>query len=58
MTPGSASNTVTVETADGLFETVEEYVVVIDENFVDEDTDLPGAEDTEADESDSEEGEE
>jgi len=58
VTPGSASNTVTVETADGLFETVEEYVVVIDENFVDEDTDLPGAEDTEADESDSEEGEE
>ena len=40
--PGSAQNTVTVEMADGGFETIEEYVVVIDENFVDEDADLPG----------------
>jgi small subunit ribosomal protein S4e len=40
--PGSAQNTVYVETADDSFETVEEYVVVIDENFVDEDADLPG----------------
>ncbi|MFC4437993.1 MULTISPECIES: 30S ribosomal protein S4e [Natrialbaceae] len=33
VTPGSGSNIVTVETEDGEFETVEEYVVVIDENF-------------------------
>ncbi|ELZ01761.1 30S ribosomal protein S4e [Natrialba asiatica] len=33
VTPGSGSNTVTVSTDDGAFETVEEYVVVIDENF-------------------------
>ncbi|MEY7849720.1 30S ribosomal protein S4e [Natrarchaeobius sp. A-rgal3] len=33
VTPGSGSNTITVSTADGGFETVEEYVVVIDENF-------------------------
>ncbi|MFC3477146.1 30S ribosomal protein S4e [Halobacterium litoreum] len=32
--PGSADNTVRVETEDGEFETVEDYVVVIDENFV------------------------
>ncbi|MFB6113402.1 MAG: 30S ribosomal protein S4e [Halodesulfurarchaeum sp.] len=37
VTPGSASNTVTVETDGGQFETIEEYVVVIDENFVEED---------------------
>ncbi|NIC00098.1 30S ribosomal protein S4e [Halobacterium sp. R2-5] len=40
--PGSADNTVTVEGADGGFETVEEYVVVIDENFVEDDAELPG----------------
>ncbi|WP_257298625.1 30S ribosomal protein S4e [Haloarchaeobius sp. FL176] len=34
VTPGSGSNTVTVTQDDGQFETVEEYVVVIDENFV------------------------
>ncbi|MFC4249462.1 30S ribosomal protein S4e [Natribaculum luteum] len=34
VTLGSGSNTVTVETDDGEFETIEEYVVVIDENFV------------------------
>ncbi|ELY57551.1 30S ribosomal protein S4e [Natronolimnohabitans innermongolicus] len=33
VTPGSGSNTVGVDTEDGGFETVEEYVVVIDENF-------------------------
>jgi small subunit ribosomal protein S4e len=32
--PGSADNTVRVETDEDAFETVEEYVVVIDENFV------------------------
>ena len=35
--PGSADNTVRVDTDDGGFETVEDYVVVIDENFVEED---------------------
>jgi small subunit ribosomal protein S4e len=33
VTPGSGSNNVVVGTDDGTFETVEEYVVVIDENF-------------------------
>jgi small subunit ribosomal protein S4e len=33
VTHGSGSNTVTVEQDDGSYETVEEYVVVIDENF-------------------------
>ncbi|PSP55077.1 30S ribosomal protein S4e [Halobacteriales archaeon QS_1_67_19] len=37
VTPGSGSNNVTVETDDGSFETVEEYVVVIDENFTGDD---------------------
>ncbi|RDI72450.1 30S ribosomal protein S4e [Halopelagius longus] len=35
VTPGSGDNAVTVETEDGEFETVEQYVVVIDENFTD-----------------------
>jgi small subunit ribosomal protein S4e len=33
VTLGSGSNTVTIDAEDGGFETVEEYVVVIDENF-------------------------
>ncbi|SFG50247.1 small subunit ribosomal protein S4e [Halopelagius inordinatus] len=33
VTPGSGDNAVAVETEDGAFETVEQYVVVIDENF-------------------------
>ena len=33
VTPGSGPNTVTVETDDGGFETVSQYVVVIDEKF-------------------------
>jgi small subunit ribosomal protein S4e len=37
VTPGSGSNSVTVATDDGTFETVEEYVVVIDENFTGDD---------------------
>ena len=37
ITPGSGSNTVGVSTDDGGFETVEEYVVVIDENFTGDD---------------------
>ena len=36
VTPGSGSNAVAVETDDGAFETIEEYVVVIDENFTDD----------------------
>jgi small subunit ribosomal protein S4e len=39
VTPGSGSNSVAVDTGDGAFETIEEYVVVIDENFVDGDDD-------------------
>ncbi|WP_049927306.1 30S ribosomal protein S4e [Halopiger goleimassiliensis] len=38
VTPGSGSNTVGVSTDDGGFETVEEYVVVIDENFTGDDS--------------------
>jgi len=34
VTPGSANNTIAVETDDDFFETIEDYVVVIDENFV------------------------
>ena len=37
VTPGSGSNTVAVTTEDSEFETVEEYVVVIDENFTEGD---------------------
>ncbi|QCS41657.1 30S ribosomal protein S4e [Natrinema versiforme] len=37
VTPGSGSNSVGVSTDDGGFETVEEYVVVIDENFTGDD---------------------
>jgi len=37
VTPGSGSNNVSVDTDDGSFETVEEYVVVIDENFTGDD---------------------
>lgn len=37
--PGSSSNTVSVTTDDGTFETIESYVVVIDENFVTSDGD-------------------
>ncbi|ELZ03291.1 30S ribosomal protein S4e [Natrialba aegyptia] len=44
VTPGSGSNTVTVSTDDGAFETVEEYVVVIDENFTGEDSDAESEE--------------
>ena len=38
ITPGSGPNTVGVDTDDGGFETIQEYVVVIDENFTDEDS--------------------
>jgi small subunit ribosomal protein S4e len=36
VTPGSAKNNVLIEGDDARFETVEEYVVVIDENFTDD----------------------
>ncbi|WP_436935277.1 30S ribosomal protein S4e [Halovenus marina] len=51
VTPGSSANNVLVSQAsnDGGFETVEEYVVVIDENFTDDDSDADTAEDTESD---------
>ncbi|PSQ11067.1 30S ribosomal protein S4e [Halobacteriales archaeon QS_5_70_15] len=49
VTPGSSPNNVRVEGDDGRFETVEGYVVVIDENFV-EDEPVPGeGTETEAD---------
>ncbi|AZH26264.1 30S ribosomal protein S4e [Haloplanus aerogenes] len=37
VTPGSGDNVVTVSQDDGAFETIEEYVVVIDENFTESD---------------------
>ncbi len=40
VTPGSSANNVLIEDGDDRFETVEEYVVVIDENFTDDDTDV------------------
>ena len=55
VTPGSASNTVTVETDEGTFETIEEYVVVIDENFVeDEPTETASTDEQAATEEDEE----
>ncbi|WP_135535866.1 MULTISPECIES: 30S ribosomal protein S4e [Halostella] len=44
VTPGSGSNNVVVEMDDGSFETIEEYVVVIDENFTGDDSDGGDAE--------------
>ena len=44
VTPGSGSNNVVVDQDDGSFETVEEYVVVIDENFTGGDEDGGDAE--------------
>jgi small subunit ribosomal protein S4e len=37
VTPSSGNNAVTVESDEGSFETIEEYVVVIDENFTEDD---------------------
>ncbi|MFC6875241.1 30S ribosomal protein S4e [Halobellus marinus] len=56
VTAGSGDNTVTVETDGGSFETIEDYVVVIDENFVDDDEDA--AADADADEADADETDE
>ena len=60
VTPGSADNIVRVEQDDGAFETVEDYVVVIDENFTEEsDEDEEAEADAEEDEDeDEDEGEE
>ncbi|QSW99175.1 30S ribosomal protein S4e [Haloterrigena alkaliphila] len=38
VTPGSGPNTIGVDTDDGGFETVQEYIVVIDENFTGDDS--------------------
>lgn len=54
VTLGSGSNTVTISDADAVFETVEEYVVIIDENFIEDDGDEAAETDdsvTETDES-------
>ena len=70
VTPGSSANNVLIDAVDGdeRFETVEEYVVVIDENFTDEDTDAADEEsqaddespdeDADADEADADEADE
>jgi len=58
VTPGSADNIVQIEQDDGAFETVEDYVVVIDENFTEDapDEDVTGEDsdedDTEASDAD------
>jgi small subunit ribosomal protein S4e len=58
VTPGSGNNSVTVETEEYTFETVEQYVVVIDENFAgdadDEETVETGGSDDESDGGDDE----
>ncbi len=60
VTPGSSANNVLIEDGDDRFETIEEYVVVIDENFTDDDTEVDveeteeGDEDVEADDDDVE----
>jgi small subunit ribosomal protein S4e len=55
VTPGSADNIVRVEQDDGAFETVEDYVVVIDENFTEE---AEEDEDQESDENEDEKSDE
>ena len=59
VTAGSSPNTVTVEQNGDTFETIEEYVVVIDENFVDEEAteEEPEADEPEAEAEDAEEAE-
>ena len=52
--PGSADNTVSVDTDDGGFETVEDYVVVIDENFVEGEDDESESRQTQSDGGDDE----
>ena len=52
VTPGSGSNTVYANNESGGFETVEEYVVVIDENFVDADSEFAAGNAADADAAD------
>jgi small subunit ribosomal protein S4e len=47
VTPGSSANNVLVDQENGGFETIEEYVVVIDENFTSDDEAENGADPTE-----------
>ena len=49
VTQGSGANTVHVSNDAGGFETVEEYVVVIDENFTDDDGDAADTDEADAD---------
>jgi len=50
VTPGSAENNVRIEREDGsIIETIEEYVVVIDENFVEDDEGVEAEDEAEAD---------
>jgi len=53
VTPGSGSNTVYANNEAGGFETVEEYVVVIDENFVDDDSEFAAGSNAAADADDA-----
>jgi len=56
VTPGSADNIVRVDQNDGTFETVEDYVVVIDENFTGDGADAGSADDEAEAGSDDEDG--
>jgi len=60
VTPGSSPNNVLVEQDDGGFETIAEFIVVIDENFTSDDGDEAdaGEADADADEETDEEGDE
>ncbi|WP_254823337.1 30S ribosomal protein S4e [Haloglomus halophilum] len=54
VTPGSSKNNVLIEGDDGRFETVEDYVVVIDENFTDDEGEAePDVTATDEDEADA-----
>ncbi|WP_134671354.1 30S ribosomal protein S4e [Halorussus marinus] len=53
-TPGSGSNNVVVDAGDDSFETVEEYVVVIDENFVGDEADAASDDESSEDGGDDE----
>jgi len=54
VTPGSAENNVRIEREDGsIIETIQEYVVVIDENFVEDDEGVEADDEAEADADDA-----
>ncbi|ACV12471.1 Ribosomal protein S4E, central domain protein [Halorhabdus utahensis DSM 12940] len=54
VTPGSAENNVRIDREDGsIIETIEEYVVVIDENFVEDDEGVEADDEAEADADDA-----